>query len=152
MGLSAPSSKVVPSTSHGSSPTCTPFVFQYRVKHKDGHWIWVQVRGAVVKQTAEGRARSVDGVLVDIDAQMRTEESLRATLAENPRFEGALQIALETTWRSHTVSARLATPGIATSRKRRVCSPPTAHQEHGDEHGRQSYDTQCASKLTRETA
>ena len=72
-----------------------PFVFQCRAKHKDGRWVWVQVRGTVVQRGPDGRANGVAGVLLDIDAQMRTEESLRATLAENERLVRELQVAFD---------------------------------------------------------
>jgi PAS domain S-box-containing protein len=73
----------------------TPFVVECRVKHKDGHWHWVQARGTVAERAADGRASRVAGVLVDIDARKRNEETLRATLAENERLVRELQTALE---------------------------------------------------------
>ena len=72
-----------------------PFVVECRVKHKDGHWHWVQARGTVAERAADGRASRVAGVLVDVDARKRTEETLRATLAENERLVRELQAALE---------------------------------------------------------
>jgi PAS domain S-box-containing protein len=71
-----------------------PFVVECRSKHRDGHWHWVQVRGKVVERTADGHSRRVAGVLIDVDARKRMEETLRATLAENERLVADLQAAL----------------------------------------------------------
>jgi PAS domain S-box-containing protein len=72
-----------------------PFVIECRARHKDGHWRWVQARGKVAERAEDGRSRRVAGVLVDIDARKRTEESLRVALAENERLVRDLQAALE---------------------------------------------------------
>ncbi|HEY4185918.1 MAG TPA: PAS domain S-box protein [Polyangia bacterium] len=71
-----------------------PFVYECRARHQRGHWVWVQVRGKVVERDPDGTARRVCGVLVDIEARKRNEESLRASLAENERLVRELQEAL----------------------------------------------------------
>lgn len=73
----------------------TPYIIECRARHKDGHWHWVQKRGKVAERSADGRPRRVAGVLVDIDVARRTEETLRATLAENERLVAELRQALD---------------------------------------------------------
>jgi PAS domain S-box-containing protein len=72
-----------------------PFVFECRARHKDGHWHWVQVRGSVVERGVDGQASRAAGVLVDVDARRRVEESLRLALADNERLVRELHYALD---------------------------------------------------------
>ncbi|HTQ02615.1 MAG TPA: PAS domain-containing protein [Polyangiaceae bacterium] len=72
-----------------------PFIIECRARHADGRWLWVEKRGKVAEYAADGRPRRVAGVLVDVDARKRTEESLRIALAENERLVSDLQQALE---------------------------------------------------------
>jgi PAS domain S-box-containing protein len=48
----------------------------YRMRHPDGSYRWVRVRGKLVRD-AKGRAVRWAGSISDIDAQKRTEEALR---------------------------------------------------------------------------
>ena len=50
---------------------------EYRVRTAADGWAWVQQRGRVVSQDAEGRATRLAGILFDIDRRKRTEEALR---------------------------------------------------------------------------
>jgi len=52
-------------------------LFEHRVQHKDGHWIWLMARGQVVERDAQGRAVRLMGTDVDRTAQKRAEENLR---------------------------------------------------------------------------
>ncbi|WP_410603651.1 PAS domain-containing protein, partial [Bacillus sp. SIMBA_008] len=40
-------------------------VFDYREQHKDGHWVWIESRGAGVEWDAEGRPTRVVGTDTD---------------------------------------------------------------------------------------
>jgi PAS domain S-box-containing protein len=81
-------------TEHGFQQGA-PYVLECRVRHKDGHWHWVQERGKAVELTPDGRSRRVAGVLVDIDARRRTEDALRLALADNERLVVELRDALD---------------------------------------------------------
>ena len=53
-----------------------------RMRHKDGHWVWIHDRGRVVSQTAKGQPLMMYGTHIDVsalkEAQMRAEaDSLR---------------------------------------------------------------------------
>lgn len=50
-----------------------------RMRHKDGHWIWVHDRGKVVSWTADGKPLMMYGTHADITEQKRVEEALRAS-------------------------------------------------------------------------
>lgn len=71
-----------------------PFVYECRARHKGGEWYWVHVRGKVVERDREGRAQRAAGVLIDIDARKRAEESLRLARDENSRLVSELRLAL----------------------------------------------------------
>ncbi|MBK8858645.1 MAG: PAS domain-containing protein [Opitutaceae bacterium] len=56
----------------------TPFyVCEHRLRHADGHWVWVLDRGRVVARDAGGRALRITGTHVDISARKALEEQLR---------------------------------------------------------------------------
>jgi len=50
--------------------------FECRMRHKDGHWVWVHDRGSVVTHTPEGLPLMMFGTHIDITERKRSEESL----------------------------------------------------------------------------
>jgi PAS domain S-box-containing protein len=50
-----------------------------RMRHKDGHWVWVHDRGRVVSWTADGKPLLMSGTHADISEQKQAEASLRAS-------------------------------------------------------------------------
>ncbi len=59
----------------------------YRLRHRDGHWVWVLDRGRVVERDADGGARRIVGTHLDISERMQAEDALR-------RSEQSLAITL----------------------------------------------------------
>ena len=55
--------------------------FEARVRHKDGHWIWVLDRGKVVSRTPDGRPEWMAGTHMEITARKQAEESVRESEA-----------------------------------------------------------------------
>lgn len=49
---------------------------QYRLRHGDGHWMWVDNR-IWLTRNAEGRATAIHGVLIDVTEQKQAEAALR---------------------------------------------------------------------------
>jgi PAS domain S-box-containing protein len=54
------------------------YVYEGRVHHKDGHWVWVLVRGKVSQWSTDGRPLLLSGTHQDISAQKQNEAMLEA--------------------------------------------------------------------------
>ncbi|MFN7104182.1 MAG: EAL domain-containing protein [Pseudorhizobium sp.] len=65
-------------------------VFDYREQHKDGHWIWIESRGAGVEWDAEGRPTRVVGTDTDVTARKAAEDGASRS---SRRLEMALDIS-----------------------------------------------------------
>ena len=52
---------------------------QYRLRHKEGHWVWILDQGKVVSRTEDGRACLMYGTHLDITEQKNMELRLRET-------------------------------------------------------------------------
>ena len=57
---------------------------EHRLRHKDGHWIWVQAKGKVTERDLQDRPLRACGVLLDISGRKRLEEELRQLAATDP--------------------------------------------------------------------
>ena len=51
---------------------------QVRMRHKDGHWVWVHDRGRVVRWSSDGKPLTMSGTHMDISAAKAAEEALQA--------------------------------------------------------------------------
>ncbi|HTL66166.1 MAG TPA: PAS domain-containing protein [Lacunisphaera sp.] len=51
-----------------------PFVAEFRMRHADGSWRWIQTRGRVVQRDATGRPLTMSGTNSDITDQLRARE------------------------------------------------------------------------------
>ena len=51
--------------------------YECRMKHKDGHWVWVRDRGRVITRTGDGQPLMMFGTHSDITERKRAEASLR---------------------------------------------------------------------------
>jgi len=52
------------------------FRSEHRLRHKDGHWVWVMSAGRVLERDAEGRAVRAVGVQMDITERKQAEAAL----------------------------------------------------------------------------
>lgn len=62
---------------------------EFRARHKDGHWVWIQSRGQVHARGPDGRALHVSGIHIDISSIKQTQQALVDTaerLRENTRL------------------------------------------------------------------
>ena len=57
----------------GHSPS---YETETRIRHRDGHWVWVQVRGRLLSRLPDGRAEWMFGTHQDISAQMSARLAL----------------------------------------------------------------------------
>lgn len=60
---------------------------ELRLKHKDGHWVWVLDRGGVIERDEDGKPLRMVGVQTDITRQKQAEYQLEQI---NARFKLAL--------------------------------------------------------------
>jgi len=74
----------------------TPFIeSEMRLRHKDGHWVWVLDRGGVVERDAAGTPLRVIGVQTDISRQKASEAALHSI---KERFALALAASRTGIW------------------------------------------------------
>ncbi|MCC6659193.1 MAG: PhnD/SsuA/transferrin family substrate-binding protein [Rhodocyclaceae bacterium] len=66
------------------------YVCEARMRHKDGHWVWVMDRGRLVSRTPDGRPLLMSGTHQDITARKQADEALR-------RSEERLRLVMEAT-------------------------------------------------------
>ena len=57
------------------------YEYEARLKHKAGHWVWVQSRGKLFSRSDDGRPRWMAGTLMDITERKQAEAALRASQA-----------------------------------------------------------------------
>ncbi len=94
-----------------------------RVRHADGHWVWLLTRGKVSQRGEDGRPRWMAGTHMDISARKQAEAALRASqdlLDRTGRIGGvggwALDIASQTIeWSDQTCRLHDCAPGFRPS-------------------------------------
>ncbi|MEN9629421.1 MAG: hypothetical protein RJA10_2648 [Pseudomonadota bacterium] len=57
----------------GSAAT---FEAEFRMRHHDGHWVWLLARGRAISRDAQGRATKVVGTRIDITRRKLAEQQL----------------------------------------------------------------------------
>lgn len=50
---------------------------EYRIRHRDGHWVWIEDRGKVVSWTPDGQPLRIAGTHADISERKLAEDQLR---------------------------------------------------------------------------
>jgi len=78
-----------------ADPATVQYEDEYRVRHKDGRWVWVHVRGRVVERDPTGIAVRAAGTCLDITTRRRADEALRVALADNEKLVAELREALQ---------------------------------------------------------
>ncbi|MBD2427265.1 PAS domain-containing protein [Phormidium sp. FACHB-1136] len=79
------------------SPPGTTLTFEYRVRHRDGRWLYVLLRGQAYTRDEQGHIQQVVGSLTDISCRKRTEANLQASEA---RFEAIANLVPDFLWES----------------------------------------------------
>jgi PAS domain S-box-containing protein len=78
----------------GDSPL---YECEHRVRHRDGHWVWVLDRGKVVERDADGRPIRAAGTRTDITARKDAERRLHESEARLRSVMQALSEAVSLT-------------------------------------------------------
>jgi len=67
------------------------YEYEYRMKHKDGHWIWIQNRDMIFTRDSKGKPLQTIGTAADIterkqveQALQESEENFRRSLEDSP--------------------------------------------------------------------
>ncbi|MDR0809798.1 MAG: PAS domain-containing protein, partial [Gemmobacter sp.] len=55
---------------------------EYRLRHKDGHWVWILDRSQVLQRNAEGRPVFMAGIEIDISDRKQREDALLKAKAD----------------------------------------------------------------------
>ena len=81
-----------------------------RMKHKDGHWVWIRTSGSITSRTADGKAEFTLGTHLDINAQMLAEAHLQEQydymqVLFNNMIDGILSVNSENKIQSFNPSA-----------------------------------------------
>lgn len=50
----------------------------FRMRHRQGHWIWVLSRGQITERDAQGQALRLSGTHLDVTERMQSEQALQA--------------------------------------------------------------------------
>jgi PAS domain S-box-containing protein len=68
---------------------------EMRMRHKDGHWVWVLDRAKVATWTADGKPLLVSGTRQDITARKTVEASLRSS---EERLRNLVEVSSDWVW------------------------------------------------------
>jgi PAS domain S-box-containing protein len=68
---------------------------EVRMKHKDGHWVWISDRGRLVSRTAEGKPLLMSGTHMDITKRKNAEQELKAS---EERFRNMAENTVDWLW------------------------------------------------------
>ncbi len=78
------------------------FEVEFRMRHKDDHYIWVQSRGKVVERDASGAPTRFAGTHIDITERHRVDEALKqahaAVLLSEARFRNLTELSSDWYW------------------------------------------------------
>ncbi len=92
---------------------------EYRIRHDDGHWVWMQACGRAAVRDADGRAQKLFGIQRDVSARRLDEQRLRASEAFLDRTGrvagvGGWEVDLDSgriTWSTQTCRLHGVAPG-----------------------------------------
>jgi PAS domain S-box-containing protein len=78
---------------------------ELRVRHRNGHWVWVQSRARISERASDGRALKVSGIHLDISARKAAELSLAdVTTQLQSVLDAATEVAIIATNRDKIIT------------------------------------------------
>jgi diguanylate cyclase (GGDEF)-like protein/PAS domain S-box-containing protein len=63
---------------------------EFRMKHKDGRWVWIFSRGEAVRRDEDGKPLQVSGTRIDITERKEAEEAMRIAAISFETHEGII--------------------------------------------------------------
>ena len=76
----------------------------HRIRHSDGHWVWILARGRVSEVDQKGKPLRFSGTHLDISDQKRVEENLIEALAWQKAILNSTDYAVISTTENGTIS------------------------------------------------
>lgn len=81
--------------------------FEYRMRHKRGHWVWLHTDGSVYSRTKDGTVNQVLNISIDITDRKKSEDALRqiseetqtALNASQQKYQAFISNSNEGIWR-----------------------------------------------------
>ena len=70
---------------------CDHYELETRVRHRDGHWVWILDRGRLMTRSADGRPEWVFGIHQDISRRKQLDQALADQRAELARSNQDLE-------------------------------------------------------------
>ncbi|GAH50820.1 unnamed protein product [marine sediment metagenome] len=58
------------------------YEYEYRMKHKDGHWVWILNRDMIFIRDEKGKPLQTIGAALDITERKRAEEQMKTSIKE----------------------------------------------------------------------
>ena len=78
---------------------------ELRMRHRDGHWVWIQDRGKISSWTADGKPEWMSGTHMDISEQkLAAAETARTTAMLQSVLDAASEVAVITTGLDRTIT------------------------------------------------
>jgi diguanylate cyclase (GGDEF)-like protein/PAS domain S-box-containing protein len=71
------------------------FEAEFRMRHKQGHWVWILDRGMIVERERDGKMMRAIGTLTDITARREAEERILLTAALLADEKERLRVTLD---------------------------------------------------------
>jgi two-component system, sensor histidine kinase and response regulator len=68
---------------------------EVRMKHKDGHWVWISDRGRLISRTLDGKPLLISGTHMDITERKNAEQELKAS---EERFRNMAENTADWLW------------------------------------------------------
>ena len=82
------------------------FEIEFRMRHKLGHWVWIQSRGKIVEWDANGKPSRFTGTHIDITERRLIADELRrahaAALESEARFRSLTELSSDWYWEQDT--------------------------------------------------
>lgn len=63
---------------------------EYRIRHRDGRWLWLRTTARVIRRDLQGRAQRVTGTVQDVSARREAQEALRRETERADQLEAKL--------------------------------------------------------------